>query len=83
MKYQGFFRDWKIGLHTAEKGKFCVWICNGFWFFDDERNPLISGQETLLTHIGLFDRWRLWRELKREKERRFAALAEEAKAKHP
>jgi hypothetical protein len=59
-KYKGVFKDWKIEYYRASHEGKSLWICNGFQFFKDEK------LKTFLSHLSFFQRYRLWRELKRE-----------------
>ena len=65
---EGIFADWDFSDHYVIKNdKSALWVCSGFSFFKDYWGaPFLIG-------FGLIDRWRLWREYRREVRRRALA----------
>lgn len=58
------FKDWTITFYTATSPdmKYQLWIASGFLGFSDSD----EAKEHLLSVVGIWHRWRLWRELKKE-----------------
>lgn len=64
------FSDWKIDGYTANSPdeKYQIWVANGFLFFNDYHAHF--PRETLLAGVGFFTRYKLWRELCKERNLR-------------
>lgn len=62
--------SWKIDGYTAKSpdGQYELWIANGFISFTDY-SPHFPKQ-TLVEGAGLFNRYKLWREIKRVRKQR-------------
>lgn len=78
-KVSGIFRGWEIDHYTAEhpeKG-YKLWIPNGLTFFRDYE----GASEPFLSGTSFWQRWRIWRELKRERRRRAENRIKELAAK--
>lgn len=65
------FKDWKIEEYTmiSPDEKYELWICNGFFFFEDYAYALNfrkPKREPLLRGLGIIDRFKLWMEYKKE-----------------
>lgn len=69
MNENNIFSTWKINGYRAENENHCLWICNGFIFFRD-CDSFGNNPKPFLMHLSWFQRYRLWRELKREMRRR-------------
>lgn len=65
-EYKTKFSDWRIDGYTAKSpdGLYELWIANGFLSFDDYycHYP----KQTLLTHVNIFQKYKLWKEIKKE-----------------
>lgn len=65
-KFDGFFKDWVISDYEAvHRDGRKLWVANGFLFLKSE-----SHRKTTLIGFSLIDRYKLWRELKREVRKR-------------
>ena len=64
----GMFAEWHFGPYRVTRGPFCLWVANGFLSFGDNDHgaPFLRG-------YGVWTRWLIWREFKREVRRRAAA----------
>lgn len=64
------FNDWQIDGYRAKSpcGKFELWIASGFLFFSDYRPHF--PKMTLLQGTSLWTRYRIWRQLCKEREQR-------------
>lgn len=73
MNVEGMFRGWNFSRSkhtiTSKDGKHCLWVCNGFLHFSDYTSTY-NNAEPLLDGLNIFERWKVWREYKREKRRR-------------
>lgn len=73
MKYDGFFADFELDYYHARNKAIglCFWTANGFIFFRDDC-PIGESCDfkPFLRGLNLWQRWRLWREYKRELLRR-------------
>jgi hypothetical protein len=71
MKVKGMFREWDIGRHIATFGDYAIWHCNGLMFFRDcDVFEYPDGCQPFVNHMSWFNRWRVYREMNREKRRR-------------
>lgn len=70
MEKETRFHDWKIDGYVAYSpdGKYAFWIANGFSFFRDY-DPHFPRQ-TFLSGVGIWQRWKIWREFCRERKYR-------------
>lgn len=60
--FNGYFKDWNITAYQAtHKDGRSLWIANGFMMLADQ-----SHYKASLKGYGLIDRYRLWKELKRQ-----------------
>lgn len=70
------FKNWKIDGYKAvsNDGRYNLWIANGFFFFEDidahfPREPLLKG-------VNILTRYKIWRELCRERSLRAKSFYE-------
>lgn len=64
------FKDWRIDGYTADSndGKYRLWIANGFISFRD--CDCHFPRQSLLVGIGIFKRYKIWRQLVKERKLR-------------
>lgn len=58
------FKDWTVTKYTATSpnGKCILWVAGGFLFFKDNGDA----QNAVLIGLSLWQKWKVWRELKKE-----------------
>lgn len=67
---QTVFSDWQIdGYHAISPDKkYNLWVASGFSFFRDDHAH--SPRETLLAGLGMWERYKIWREFCKERRNR-------------
>lgn len=67
------FKDWSINAHKAmsQDGQRCLWVGNGFMGFADYSH---DAKVAMIVGLSKWDRYRLWRELRREMKNRLNAF---------
>lgn len=65
------FESWHIDRYRAlsPDGKYRFWIASGLIFFRDD-----GGEEQLLNLLSFWQKWKVWRALKKEMEMRVSEL---------
>lgn len=79
-KFDGKFKDWEMENYTIGNSDYCLWTANGFLFFYDYY-PYYRKVKPFLKSFSFFDRYRIWREYRREYLRRCKQKREEIKRK--
>lgn len=77
-------QGWKIDGYRAvsEDGKYALWIANGFLYFKDHEPHY--PRHTLLAGASLIDKYKLWREIKRERKHRLKSFLDNiGQSDHP